>query len=531
MKEKSFRGSRVLGLTFRIAFSVLVAALVIWKYDEFQSLDVRAIVKSSPNAAAAVAAVLGVYFLKSFVMVVPASLVYIAVGMAFPAAWAVLINAAGMLIEICASYLLGVVLGGPYVVNKLKKAKYGEKILELLGRNKRSAIFLARFIPVFPIDLASLFLGSLRTDFPAYLGLSFLGVFPRAALFTVLGDGIYDYIPMRKIAAFCAAALPIVLAVWIVSYAVKTKKTDTETGKSVYEPLRDFPRSVVFDTDMGPDCDDAGALSLLLKMAKKYGAVPIGAANCVSNPYGNGVIKAIAENSGVKNFPSGRHTGTEILARSFRYNKAVVKKYFKSENEATAAPSALEFYKSVLSPLEDGSAVVVAAGPLTNIAEVLEAEPELFNAKVYSIISMAGKFPSGREFNVKVDPKAFSTVVSRFKNLLIFSGYEVGAGVMTGFTEEPERDDPVFDCYKNFLRKKKPPYLRDSWDLTAVHYAFEGDGKFYSLSRPVKISANKNGRISAKKDESSRAYYIIRNVDAEALAEYLNGFFGDGPSS
>jgi len=520
MKEKLLRGSHALGLAARIIVSVFIIALIIWKYEDFKTMDIRGLVAASATTAAAVATIWGIYLLKSMVFVIPASLIYIAVGMAFPAHWAILINAAGILIEISVSYLFGLIMGGPYVINKLQKIKYGDKILELHGKNKLSAIFAIRFLPVFPIDLVSLFLGAVRMRFLPYFLISAGGILPRVILFTVLGDGLYDYVPMQKIALVAAILLPVALIIWVIKYALKAKKSEDSYGKTPYEPLKGSKRSVVFDTDMGPDCDDAGALALLAQMAKKYDVKILGAANCTSNPYGNGAIRAIADFCGIENLRIGQHEGYEILADGNKYNKAVAKKYTDSPK---AAENALEFYKKILSKAENNSVTVISVGPLTNLAEILEKEPALFNSKVNSIVAMAGKFPSGKEFNIESDIGAAKTVFEKFKNVIVCSGFEIGKGIMTGFTAEAEEDNPVYDSYKLYIDKNSLPYLRDSWDLTAVQYAFEGCEEFYSLSKPVKITVNDDGSTSAVKDKYSRRYYLIQKAKNEEIAEYLNG--------
>ena len=184
----------------------------------------RALVEASSGIFMAVMTILGIYLLKSMVFVIPASLIYIAVGMAFPAHWAILINAAGIFIEVAASYAFGRVMGGDYVVKKLEKAKHGDKILKLYGKNKLSAIFAIRFLPVFPIDLVSLFLGTVKMKFLPYFLVSIGGILPRVILFTILGDGLYDYVPMDKIALVAAILLPAALIIWVVKYATKAKK-------------------------------------------------------------------------------------------------------------------------------------------------------------------------------------------------------------------------------------------------------------------------------------------------------------------
>ncbi len=215
-----------MGLAARIIVSVFIIAIIIWKYEDFKTMDIRGLVEASSSALMAVATIWGIYLLKSMVFVIPASLIYIAVGMAFPAHWAILINAVGIFIEVSVSYLFGRIMGGDYVTNKLKKVKYGDKILELHGKNKLSAIFAIRFIPVFPIDLVSLFLGAVKMKFSTYFLISVGGILPRVILFTILGDGLYDYVPMDKIALVAAILLPVALIIWVIKYAVKTNKAE-----------------------------------------------------------------------------------------------------------------------------------------------------------------------------------------------------------------------------------------------------------------------------------------------------------------
>lgn len=523
MKEKLLRGSHAIGLAVRIVVSVVIIALIIWKYDDFKNIDIRALVEASSGVVAAVSAILGIYLLKSLVFVVPASLIYIAVGLAFPTHWAILINAVGILIEVSATYLFGVIMGGPYVVNKLKKIKYGDKILELHGKNKLSAIFAIRVLPVFPIDIVSLFLGAVRMRYLPYLLISLGGILPRVILFTVLGDGLYDYVPMQKLATVAAFLLPVALIIWVVRYATKSKKKEDEYGKLPFEPVKESRRYIIFDSDIGPDCDDAGAFAVMAKMAQKYDLKILGAVNCTSNKYGTDALAVLSEHFGL-DIPLGEHTGYEILSDGDKYNKPLAKKYDVKAKKAS--PSA-EFYKKILSKVEDDSVTVISVGPLTNIAEILEKEPKLFNSKVNSIVAMAGKFPSGKEFNIECDVKAASFVFDNFKNVIVCSGFEIGDGIKTGFFETPENDNPVFDCYKYYLGKKEPPFLRGSWDLTAVQYAIEGNGNFYSLSKPVKITVADDGTTSAEKDKYSNRYYIIQKAADGVIAEYLNGILND----
>lgn len=225
MEEKKLRIKNILGIAARIAVSFVIIAVIFWKYDELKNIDVRALVDASESFAVAVISILGVYLLKSVTFVVPASIVYIAVGMAFDWWVALIINTAGIALEVISTYFLGRIMGGKRVVEKVEKTKYGEKLLKMQSKNKVSALLAIRFLPVFPIDIVSLLLGAMRTGFGQYMAVSLIGILPRVFLFTILGDGLYKYIPMQKLVIFAVILVPVALAVWVIRYVVKTVKS------------------------------------------------------------------------------------------------------------------------------------------------------------------------------------------------------------------------------------------------------------------------------------------------------------------
>ena len=228
MEEKKLRIKNILGLAARIAVSFVIIAVIFRKYDELKNIDVRALVDASESFAVAVISILGVYLLKSVTFVVPASIVYIAVGMAFDWWVALIINTVGIALEVIATYFFGRIMGGKRVVEKVEKTKYGEKLLKMQSKNKVSALLAIRFLPVFPIDIVSLLLGAMRTGFGQYMAVSLIGILPRVFLFTILGDGLYKYIPMQKLVIFAVILVPVALAVWVIRYVVKTVKSKKE---------------------------------------------------------------------------------------------------------------------------------------------------------------------------------------------------------------------------------------------------------------------------------------------------------------
>lgn len=193
-------------------------------YDRLTNIDVRALVDSAGSPAAAIAVVEGIYLIKGLTFVIPAMLIYVSVGMAFNAPTAVAISLAGIAIEVTAAYWLGRLLGGDYVQRILSKNKGGKKLLEMGGKQKGSALLVIRALPVFPIDFASLFLGSGKYPFLQYLIISVVGIAPRVILFTLLGDKAYDLIPMDLLLKIVLILLPVLAVVFTVSWIIKRRK-------------------------------------------------------------------------------------------------------------------------------------------------------------------------------------------------------------------------------------------------------------------------------------------------------------------
>jgi len=227
MTEKK---KETLKIILRGAVALALFAAAIWKYDVLSNIDIEAMIASIDSQALVWLAVLGVYLVKALVFVIPASVIYVAVGAALPAAEAVCLNLLGILLEVTVTYFLGRFLGADYVERLLSKKEAGRKILKMDIQNKKSLMFTVRFLPAFPIDFVSLFFGASHCNFFKYLLFSVLGIAPRVILFTILGDGIFAWIPMDKIVLVIICAIPIgVIAYFIKKFAVDKKKEKQKT--------------------------------------------------------------------------------------------------------------------------------------------------------------------------------------------------------------------------------------------------------------------------------------------------------------
>ena len=208
----------------RAAVAMAIFVLAVINYERLKNIDVRALVEGSSTVIAAICTIWGVFIVKSVLFIIPASLIYISVGMAFSPVEAILINLVGIILEVVITYFLGLFLGGDYVNKLLEKSKGGKKILELEISNRFSVLLGIRALPVFTIDFVSLFWGASKCSFVKYFFASVIGIMPRVILFTILGDGIYDYIPIHLIIKLVIFAIPVGVVIYLVRHFVKQKK-------------------------------------------------------------------------------------------------------------------------------------------------------------------------------------------------------------------------------------------------------------------------------------------------------------------
>ncbi len=207
----------------KLILAVLLLAVIILNYETLSNLDIRQLISSADSLIFAALTVIGVYFVKSLVFVVPASLIYISVGMAFETWQALIINTAGIALEVVCTYFLGRFLGKDAVTEKLSGNKAGDKLLNMKSKNKNLMIFTIRFTGI-PIDFSSLFMGAFDFKFVPYFILSLLGILPRVFLLTVIGDGFYDLIPMKYIIAAVIIAIPVGIAAFFVKKIINKRK-------------------------------------------------------------------------------------------------------------------------------------------------------------------------------------------------------------------------------------------------------------------------------------------------------------------
>ena len=212
------------GILIRAAVAMILFIVAILNYDKLSNLNVEQLLSNFDNTFVIIIVVLVLYLIKGLIFVLPASVIYVAVGVVLDTWIAIGINIAGIIIEILAAYFLGRFLGKDYVYRLLSKKDAGRKILATNFQDKKWLIFVTRLLPVFPIDFLSLFFGATRSNGVMHFILSVAGLAPRVILFTIIGDNLFNWIPVDKLIFIIICCIPVGVIVYLVKKLLIEKK-------------------------------------------------------------------------------------------------------------------------------------------------------------------------------------------------------------------------------------------------------------------------------------------------------------------
>ena len=133
-----------------------------------------------------------------------------------------------------------------------------------------------------------------------------------------------------------------------------------------YVPLSHGGRTVILDTDIGPDCDDAGALALLMAYRRRFSFPVAGIVNCTANPWANGAIRAITRFLG-EELPVAQANAGDLLADAVKFDRPLSEKYLPDPASGITAPASADVYLEALERAADDSVVIVSIGQFTAV--------------------------------------------------------------------------------------------------------------------------------------------------------------------
>ncbi len=315
------------------------------------------------------------------------------------------------------------------------------------------------------------------------------------------------------------------------------------SSQSTSKPIK-TPMPVIFDTDIGPDYDDVGAMALLHAFADKGECTIL--ATVASNKYKftGPVLDIINTYFKRPNLPVGvvRGNAADIGAIQ-KWDSMLVSKYPHDLKNNSQAEDALTLYRRLLSEAKDNSLTIVTVGFFTNMSNLLNSSPdkisplngkELIKRKVKQLVSMAacfdGRMGTFKEFNVKIDAPASQNVFDNWPGKIVFSGFEIGAKIFTGLPIKNSAitNSPVKDVFAwSIPLDPQDKNGRMSWDETAVLVAVRGATPYYQLV---------GGKIISKPDGSNEwdykngnHYFLKEKTSPESVADLINSLIMHQP--
>ena len=302
-------------------------------------------------------------------------------------------------------------------------------------------------------------------------------------------------------------------------------------------------KKIILDTDIGSDCDDAGALALLHSLCELDECELLATTHCYSTPYVAGCLDAINTYYG-RSVPLGINHSAWLDTEG-KYAKALYDHFPHSYPDAKAVPDSVDVIRQTLDKAEDQSVTLVVIGDFRTISRLLYSTPDSFSSlsgkdliakKIDRTVIMSGRFYESWPMTIRADDKPDGKIVDWEWNIhgaiaeaqavcrdwpgtLIFSSYEIGNYIktMVGFPEKVSLSHPVGLAYEVFNHGKG----RCSWDHTAVLEAIRPN-QYWNYHEFGKISVDDEGITHWNRTKHGKHSFLLPRLDYEEIRSVID---------
>ena len=287
--------------------------------------------------------------------------------------------------------------------------------------------------------------------------------------------------------------------------------------------------NIILDTDMGGDCDDVGALFILHGAVERGEAKLLATMGCISAGAIAPRLDAINTWFGHPEIPVGTLKDHGFLVGP-HYTTEIARRFPHKFPSGKDYPDAIALYRQILAQQPDGNVVIVAIGPLRNLANLLKSRPDkaspldgraLVAKKVKKLDVMGRTYPpfankKDGEWNFSQDSAAAALVCSTWPTPVLFNGE--GGSTCSGrrVSYEMPEHNPMTMAYTYY------PGVgfagdRLSWDPITCLVAVRGAAPWYKVvSGGVNlVDASTGANTWQVGGDRGHCYLVLKSSKAE----------------
>lgn len=289
------------------------------------------------------------------------------------------------------------------------------------------------------------------------------------------------------------------------------------------------PVPLIFDTDIGNDCDDVLAMGVIHSLQSRGHCRLVGVTITKDHEQCAPFVDAINTFYGRGDIPIGVcHSG--VTRQQSRFTGLVNDKdgdrdrYPHDLRRGQDAPDAVALLRKLLAAEADGSVVIAQVGFSTNLSNLLKSPPddvspltgrELVRQKVRLLSVMAGAFApiNGQphyEYNVVEDIPSAKVLAAEWPTEIVYSGFEIGlaAPYPAVSIERDYQYVPHHPLKEAYVLYEPPPHNRPTWDLTSVLYAVLPDRGYFGLSDRGTVTVDDKGLTTFQATAEGKHRYL-----------------------
>lgn len=321
-------------------------------------------------------------------------------------------------------------------------------------------------------------------------------------------------------------------SLFVLAYWLTLTVCNSAFALAIDEPAQ--PVQLIFDTDIGNDCDDVLALGMIHALESRGECKLLAVTLTKDNPLAAGFVDAVNTFYGRGDVPVGV-CHSKVTTDDGKFNPlANVKdgaefRYPHDLLSSADAPDAVKLLRKILAAADDQSVVIAQVGFSTNLANLLDSSSddicplsgvELMKRKVRLLSIMAGAFKQiphegklvdHREYNVVMDIPAAKKLVDKCPVPIVWSGFEIGLALP--YPHQSILNDyryakhhPLPEAYTLYM---PPPHDRPTWDLTSVLYAVRSNHGYFTTSEAGKVVVAEDGLTRFESQANGRDRYLL----------------------